>query len=153
MVDAEQSYFQPAITALTLDLMREFNRGPDGALVANTYQCYLKVCVCFDSTCARTRAAWCFAVPSDHHLRDVMCDVICDVISDTTPLVVREGRAAAGERGPRALGARAVPLRVQVGARVRHARRALSFCVLCARVLYCTVACNRKVQYSITCEC
>ena len=50
MVDAEQSYFQPAITALTLDLMRQFNRGPDGALVLNTYQCYLKVNV---ATCSR----------------------------------------------------------------------------------------------------
>uniref|UniRef100_A0A667YTD9 Proline dehydrogenase n=1 Tax=Myripristis murdjan TaxID=586833 RepID=A0A667YTD9_9TELE len=61
MVDAEQTYFQPAISRLTLEMQRIYNRKK--AIIFNTYQCYLKEAydnVSMDVELSR-REGWCFA--------------------------------------------------------------------------------------------
>ncbi|KAL6046646.1 hypothetical protein STEG23_017552 [Scotinomys teguina] len=60
MIDAEQSYFQPAISHLTLEMQRRFS--VDKPLIFNTFQCYRKDAydnVTMDMELAR-REGWCF---------------------------------------------------------------------------------------------
>eukprot|EP00073_Rattus_norvegicus_P010184 NP_001129250.1 proline dehydrogenase, mitochondrial [Rattus norvegicus] len=60
MIDAEQSYFQPAINRLTLEMQRRFN--VDKPFIFNTFQCYLKDAydnVTIDMELSR-REGWCF---------------------------------------------------------------------------------------------
>lgn len=40
LVDAEYTYVNPALTLVTMAMMKKFNK--DGAWIWNTYQCYLK---------------------------------------------------------------------------------------------------------------
>ena len=52
MVDAEQSYMQPAIDALVIHLQQVYNR--EEPVVFNTYQCYLLDTPTRSATCTNT---------------------------------------------------------------------------------------------------
>ncbi|KAF7687225.1 proline dehydrogenase 1, mitochondrial isoform X1 [Silurus meridionalis] len=59
LMDAEQTYFQPSISRLTLEMQRIFNK--DKPVVFNTFQCYLKEAyenVCIDVELSK-REDWC----------------------------------------------------------------------------------------------
>ncbi len=72
MVDAEHTYFQPAIDHLTLELSRAHNRGDAGAVIFNTYQ----VCA------LRPLCAWrLFALPVPRRLRGSVAALPADGVS------------------------------------------------------------------------
>ena len=57
-MDAEQTYYQPAISSLTVHyLMKNFNK--EQPTIYDTVQSYLKVCVCL---CMRVHACVCIGV-------------------------------------------------------------------------------------------
>ncbi|CAL1615760.1 unnamed protein product [Knipowitschia caucasica] len=61
MVDAEQTYLQPAIRRFTLEMQKIYNK--EKPVIFNTYQCYLKDAfqsVAVDMDLSR-REGWCFA--------------------------------------------------------------------------------------------
>lgn len=43
LVDAEYTYMNPALSLVTMAMMKKFNK--DGAWIWNTYQCYLKAAI------------------------------------------------------------------------------------------------------------
>ena len=44
LVDAEYTCMNPALSLVTMAMMKKFNK--DGAWIWNTYQCYLKANIC-----------------------------------------------------------------------------------------------------------
>ena len=49
LVDAEYTYMNPGLSAVALAMARAANA--KGAIVSNTYQCYLKVCFNYTGRC------------------------------------------------------------------------------------------------------
>lgn len=60
LVDAEYTYMNPALSLITMAMMKKFNK--DGAWIWNTYQCYLKVNIAISAHYKQHRAGWCCTV-------------------------------------------------------------------------------------------
>lgn len=60
LVDAEYTYMNPALSLVTMAMMKKFNK--DGAWIWNTYQCYLKVNIAISAQYKQHRAGWCCVV-------------------------------------------------------------------------------------------
>ena len=73
MVDAEHSYFQPAIDHAAMELQRTYNR--QKPTVLNTYQCYLQVCRSW--SLLRSQFGWpqCCALLSFHKIASPLVSV------------------------------------------------------------------------------
>ncbi len=83
MVDAEQTYFQPAIRHIVVNiLMPSYNTGSE-PVVYNTQQCYLQVrvsvCVCV----SRPHRSVCVCDPRPHRRQRGVCVCVCVCVPPT----------------------------------------------------------------------
>lgn len=58
LVDAEYTYMNPALSLITMAMMKKFNK--DDAWIWNTYQCYLKVNIAVLHPIGAALAGWCY---------------------------------------------------------------------------------------------